>query len=170
MTSESFATAEIISEMNDDVARPMLDLILAFARLDTSLSAWLVQAYGMPLERGALFVENMDIGNKINRLKKLYDHDDDHDAVSALAKLRKEFDGKKSARNTIAHATFVGVLKSSPKTAVFSPMRAGDAHGQLQIVCIPADHMEECLGWANNAADAVILIFSRLQGRLEQLP
>ena len=68
----------------------MLDVILAWAKLDSSLSLWLVSTLGLQLDDGAILVENMDLENKLNRLKRLFAHRGMTPVVTRIASLKKD--------------------------------------------------------------------------------
>ena len=148
----------------------MLDVILGFARLDTALAARLSQAVGMPLDRGALLVENMDIAVKMTRLKKVCTHDGDAIGAEFWGKAKKIYETHKDVRNTIAHATYVGTRKTDPDTAVFSPIRAAiGTAGQLQVYLISTSQMDITARWAVLMAETVIKDYEQHEGPLERL-
>lgn len=147
----------------------MLEVITAFANLDTLLSSWLVNAYGMKISLGALLVENMDIANKIQRLKKVYEHIGNSEEPDNLKKLKDDFDRFKDVRNTIAHATCVGVDKKDRNNVIFSPMRAVlREHGHLQVVMITGAHMLAARDWALHAVQFVNGKVEALQAQREE--
>jgi hypothetical protein len=165
-----FTKDDFNAELSDGLARTLLNVVLAFARFDTALSAWLVQAYGMPLDRGSLLVENMDIGNKIIRLRKIYSHRGETTTASNLTRLKKQFDQHRVVRNTIAHATCCGTLKGRGDTVIFAPLRASGSGSDLQIIAITSDQLVKTTDWARVAAESVIRTFEKLEGQVERIP
>ncbi len=161
----AFQTSDFVADRPAAVAEAMLDVIIAFARLDTALSGWLITAFGMSLDRGAILVENMDVGNKIGRLRSLYEHDGHSpETVKRLKDTKKEFDKQRVIRNTIAHASFVGVLKGQPDVAVFSPARAFKGlPDQMEILQIHVDLMKSATAWAGGTANAVYAVMEHVE-------
>jgi hypothetical protein len=173
------ASASCVEEYDSDDLVPltremrdhMLDVILAWARFDSALSALVTGAFQMPMDRGAILIENMDIGNKINRLKRLYKHLGNDKVVSTLGKIKKDYEDIKDIRNTIAHATCAGASKSMPGHIVFAPVRA--SIGLVNTTELNMLHIDQLktatvivLEWADmciNAYDALIARSSTLR-------
>ena len=102
----------------------------------------------------------MVVGNKIGRLKGLYEHlGGSPHTVARLKDTRKGFDKFKDIRNTIAHASFVGVLKGRPEVAVFSPARAfRGLPDQMEILQVTVENMRHATAWAGGTANAVYAV------------
>lgn len=146
MTKTLITRADLVPNRPPELAKAMLDVILGFARLDTALTARLSQALGMPLDRGSLLVENMDIAVKMTRLKKVSTHDGDIAGAEFWGKAKKIYDTHKDIRNTIAHATYVGTRKTHPDTGFLAcpcRYRRGGSATSLSDPDVPNGHYSE---------------------------
>lgn len=169
MAAPVFDSSDLDTTLPDLFRTRMLEVIMAFARLDTALSAWVVAAYDVRKDHGAFLIENFSTSQKVSRLKRLYQHRGHIKAVNALKSLSKGLDEHSFTRNTIAHATYAGILKSEPTVAVFSPYTGsiGSAE-QLDIVKIPADEMRRATLWALQCAETAMKLYEMLGGRPER--
>ena len=132
----------------------MLDLILSWARYDTLISQWLIYAFGMSLDDGAIIVGSMDTKTKIDRLKGIYQHHGMGGAVTSLNRLLTAHLDKRWIRNHIAHSPCVGRLKSNPETVVFLAVKASKGHlGNMAVYEISLDDMKKTEAYARTVAD-----------------
>ena len=102
----------------------MLDVILQWARFDGLVSQWVLFAYGLSPDGGALLLGTMDTRNKLDKIKALYEHHGMTEAVGRIAYLQKCHGKLVDVRNAIAHAACGGQKKSDPKMVIFAPVKA----------------------------------------------
>ena len=145
------------------------DLVLAFANLDSVLGACLILEYGMDLATGSILIENLDIGTKIGRLRRLYQHNRREEDDKIFLRFKKEYEKWREARNTISHARCSGVRKSDPSWVIFSPVRATiGAAGAMQIHLIHVNQMEHDKNWANKWTVFIMDKFCEIADKLPE--
>ena len=159
--------AEDVSQNLDDEAREvMLDLVLQWARYDGLVSQWVLHAYGLSADNGALLLGNMDTKTKLDRLKLLYEHHQMAKAVSRIAELKKAHLALVGIRNLLAHAACGGLSVSDPNKIYFSPVKA--AKGRLGMMTIEAhtkDDFRLAARFAREMSDQIYLFIQPLLER-----
>lgn len=127
----------------------ILDVILAWPVLETSLTYWISLATGLRPSETGILIGTMDTRTKINKLRNLHSHRKDEEATTLLKAISKEHDTHVDARNTIAHAQLMGGSKRSPDEVFFLTSRAVlDRHGFMVVVRVPIADMRAAAQFA----------------------
>ncbi len=105
----------------------ILKPILAWPYLEIGLAYWIGFALGVRASEAAILIGAMDTRNKIDKLRALYVHRKDKEAVALLKEITKEHGEHVKIRNTIAHAMLMGSSREDPDCAYFLTSRA-DPH------------------------------------------
>ena len=144
-----------------DIARQCIcDLVLAWATYDVAVSYWISVAIQMPLDRGAVFLGNMDTKSKLDKLVKLYTHFGQGDAAKRVRALRTEHEAHVDVRNALAHASCRGMLYSQPDRLVFSYFKMLSP-GRMQMDAL---HLEQLIKAGTFAAEATTRIYEITDG------
>ena len=164
--------AEDISQFLDEEARTvMLDLVLQWARYDGLISQWVLLAYGLSADNGALLLGNMDTKSKLDRLKHLYEHHQMTKAAKRVAELQKGHLALVGIRNLLAHAGCGGLSVSNPNKIYFSPVRAVKGHlGMMTIEAYTKDDFRLAERFAREMGDQIYLFIKPLLERQSPPP
>ena len=154
-TLSDFQIDDLNPEISENARQFICDLTLAWASYDVAVSYWTVVAFGLPLDRGAMFLGNMDTRAKLDKLVKLYDNFGAEGAAEKVKGLRKEHIAHVDIRNALQHASCRGMLYSQPDRLVFSYMRMLEP-GRMQMDAI---HLEQIIKAATFATEATKRIF-----------
>jgi hypothetical protein len=142
----------------------MLDVILSWARFDTFVSKWMSVAFGTSPDATIILMGNMDTRNKIDKLKALYEHFGLASGAANVEGLRKAHSDHVDVRNSIAHLSCVGRLKSEPERIVFSTLRRIKGHvGQSEIRTIHLEQMVAAVNFALEACASISIIIDNLE-------
>ena len=130
----------------------MLDVILAWARLDSLISKWMSLAFGTSPDATVILMGNMNTGTKLTRLKILYSHFGFDSEAERLGALQNEHGRHVDVRNTIAHVSCVGQIVGDPTKVVFMALkRIKDMPGHTFVEVI---HLEQMIAAAHFALAA----------------
>lgn len=137
----------------------MARVVLGFARFDSRLSDWVVEAFGLRFDRAAMLIKNIGIENKLQRLIKLYDHEGPKSAVADLKRCRKEMVEHYETRNLICHAACLGTWAKDRDYLLFTHLayRPGDTESNFLIEAISLDGLKAAADWAEDMAHDVML-------------
>lgn len=161
---DDLALDDIIPNLDENARNVILNLTLSWARYDGILSQWLIYAYGMSLDDGALFVGSMDTKTKIDRLKCIYQHHGKNEAVTSLNRLLTAHLDKRWIRNHLAHSPCVGRLKNEPETVVFATLKASKGNpGKMAVQTITLDDMRKAEAFARTVADTLNAFLAKLK-------
>lgn len=166
----SFPTDDV-GKVSQEARDVMLDLILAWARLDTACSIWVTLAFGMCTDSGPILLGNMDTKSKLDRLKALAKHHKLATAAKSIDNLKKTVEHYAQIRNAIAHSMLAGERVSKPGVIVFSPLKPAPgvlAHMMIQEVRLEA--MKKAAAFARDAGDRLTSAQHMLIGRPTRQP
>lgn len=140
----------------------MASVVIGFARLDTRLSDWIVQAFEMRHERGAMFIQNMSIDNKFQRLIKLYEHEGPRLYATQLKTRKKAMSPHYEVRNLICHAACLGTWTKDRDYLIFAPLNyiPGSA-GMAKVEAVSIQSMKLAADWAE--IEAASYLFANRQ-------
>jgi len=142
----------------------MAKVVLSFARLDTQLSNWLVEAYEMRADRAALLIQHMAIDNKYLRLIRLYKHEGPAVWAKELKKAKDEMEPHADVRNTICHAACVGTWTGDRDYILFAPLTCEIGKpNTARIEAISVQSMATASEWAEVQAGSMIHIWKQLE-------
>ena len=71
LTFDGFRIDDLNPTLSENARQFICDLTLAWASYDVAVSYWTVIAFNLPLDRGALFLGNMDTKAKLDKLVSL---------------------------------------------------------------------------------------------------
>lgn len=153
----------------DQAARDaMLDVILAFARLDTFISRWMAGAFGTTPDATVILMGNMDTRNKLDKLKALYQHFGRKEGAAMVEALTKAHGNHVPIRNTIAHVACVGRIKDAPDKIAFSAVkRVKDTPGYTFVDVLSLGQMRDASAFAMDACDGLVSVIDQLQRPLQ---
>ncbi len=135
----------------------MARVVLSFARLDTQLSNWIVEAYEMRVDRAALLLHNMAIDNKYIRLLRLYDHEGPKIWAQELRRSKKQMEPHAEVRNMICHAACFGTWAKNRDYVLFAPLSYTPGElDRARIEAIPVQAMEAASEWAETQAGSIV--------------
>ncbi|MBR0551733.1 hypothetical protein [Stakelama marina] len=147
--AERFVIADLDKLVLSDRARDaMLDLVLAWAHLDGALSMWVGARFGIAAHKNAILLGRSDGKSKLLKLQNLYRLDGEMEVVREIKKIRRAYEQQVGPRNTVAHASCRGSLKSDPEMIVFATYEA-TAVGELAVDTIPIAKMVLSTKWAH---------------------
>lgn len=110
--------ADAIADMERYIPRhakmAMLDLVLAWARVDTTIAQLATAAFNMDPTVGAVIFGRMPVPDRLRKMRELNLQLGRTSSASELRKLKKHYEEHSKPRNTIAHAACVGFLKARP--------------------------------------------------------
>ncbi|HEX8401109.1 MAG TPA: hypothetical protein VF628_05340 [Allosphingosinicella sp.] len=139
----------------------MLDLILAWAHLDGMLSLWVGVKFGLRPDKTAILLGRSDAQSKLLKLQRLYAMEGADQLVPQIRAIRKSYEKQVAPRNTMAHASCRGCLKSEPDRIVFAAFEAVKL-GEPAIDAVPIEVMERSTRWANLLSERVEKIINVL--------
>jgi hypothetical protein len=141
----------------------MANLVLSFARMDTQLSNWLVEAFQMRSDRAALLLQNMSISTKYLKLIKFYEHEGPAIWAKELKASKKKLDDHAEFRNLVCHAQCVGVWARDPEYVLFLPLSyTPGCLGSTRFELCLLEGMEAATEWADNQAASMIDVWTDL--------
>ncbi len=149
------------SGLSEAARDAMLDLILAWAHLDGMLSQWVAAKFGLAPDKTAILLGRSDAQSKLLKLQRLYAMEGADELVPTIRAIRKSYAKQVSPRNTVAHASCRGFLKSESDRIVFAAFEAVKL-GELAIDTIPIEVMERSTRWANLLSERVEKIINIL--------
>lgn len=114
----------------------MLDLVLAWARVDTTIAQLATAQFNMDPTVGAVIFGRMPVPDRLNKMRELNLQLERAESAKALRKLKKQYEEHSKTRNTIAHAACVGFL-SKPDRIVFLPFESEGKFGNLAVDVVP---------------------------------
>ena len=147
----------------------ILTLVLAWARYDALVSQWLIVAFDLPLDVGAILLGNMDTRGKIDKLKALYAHHGLTEAVENIGTLYIGHMAIVGIRNTLMHSGCGGLSADDPDALVFAPVKnAKGALGSMVVEIIKIEHIKLAAQFAQEMGDTLYdfvnpLLVTRLQ-------
>lgn len=115
----------------------MLDLVLAWAHLDGALSLWVGVKFGLRADKTAILLGRSDAKSKLAKLQRLYALEGADRLVAQIKAIRKSYEKHVTPRNTVAHASCRGCLRSEPDRIVFASYEAVKL-GELAIDTVPS--------------------------------
>ena len=128
-------------------------VVLGFARLDTRLSDWIVQAFEMRHERGAMLIQNMSIDNKIQRLIKLFEHEGPRSYATELKARKKAMSPHYEVRNLICHAACLGTWAKDRDYLLFAPLNyIPGSTGMAKVEAVSIQAVKLAADWAETEA------------------
>ena len=131
----------------------MLNVVLAWPKLEIGLTYWISLAIKLRPSETGILLGVMDTKSRINKLKALYTHRNDKEAVTLLKTISKEHETHSEVRNIIAHAQLLGASKAVRTDAYFLTSRAiPDRHGFMVIERVNCDEMNAAARFATNRA------------------
>lgn len=139
----------------------MLELILAWAHLDGAISIWVSVKFDLAADKTAILLGRADAPSKLLKLKRLYTLEGDALTATMIGALRREYEREVKPRNTVAHASCRGSLKSDPQLIVFASFEVVSL-GQLAIDAVSIDLMQRSTAWAHEAANNIEAITNRI--------
>ena len=159
-TYSDFQIDDVNPEISENARFYICELILAWATYDVSVSYWISVAFQMPLDRGAVFLGNMDTKTKLDKLVKLYTHFGEAESAKGVRALRTEHEKHVEVRNAVTHASCRGMLLSQPDRLVFSYFKMLGP-GRMQMDAI---HLEQLIKAATFATEAAKRIYEITDG------
>lgn len=151
---EQFSKDDLTFTLDDKARAVMLGVILEWARYDSLVSQWLLYAFGLSPDEGAILLGNMDTRTKLERVKNLYQHHAMDEAVDRIARLQKAHGDLVDVRNAIAHAMCAGHRKSDPEQIIFAPVRPVKGRlGNMLVEMHSVKSMEAAAFFAKGIAD-----------------
>ena len=123
---------EVEANISDEARGVIAQLVLCWANFETSLTQFLLVAFGASLDEGSILVGTMDTRTKLDRLHLLYKHHGMTDAatnIRNLIALHKHFVG---VRNAVAHSVCIGHFVERPDYLMFSAGRLD--HGNKGLI------------------------------------
>lgn len=138
-----------MSEVTVDDIQPLVsekaklaiaDLVLAWARLDTMVTQWVILAFGMCTDSGPILLGNMDTRTKLERLRTLCAHHGQTAAEQSITNLHKRHGQFVTIRNHVAHSMLAGQRISDPDALVFSIFKPSS--GNIDTVYLATVKME----------------------------
>lgn len=138
--------ADAIADMERYIPRhakmAMLDLVLAWARVDTTIAQLATAAFNMDPTVGAVIFGRMPVPDRLRKMRELNLQLGRTSSASELRKLKKHYEEHSKPRNTIAHAACVGFLRK-PDRIVFLPFESEGSFGKLAVEVIPIAVMKK---------------------------
>lgn len=130
----------VIAEMDRYIPKrvrlAMLDLVLAWARVDTTIAQLATAAFSMDPTVGAVVFKRTPVPDRLRNMRELNLQLGRLDNAKALRKLKDQYEKHSEPRNTIAHAACVGFL-TAPDRLVFLPFEAAESFGRLAVDIVP---------------------------------
>ncbi len=141
----------------------ILDLMLSWPKLEYGLTIWIAFVQGVPVSEVAAALGTMSNRDKLKRLKALYAHRDDQEAIDLLRAITKEHEVFARVRKTIAHAMLIGTSKSQQDDAYFLTTRAMPGEqGFMEVRQLAFSNFEEARHFAiERALDVRALLKAR---------
>ena len=132
----------------------MLSLILAWAHLDGALSLWVATKFEVSDDKMAILLGRADGKSKLLKLRRLYLLEGDAKRAAEIKRLADGYEKHVKPRNTVAHASLRGSLKSAPDCLVFAAYEPTGL-GEMAIDCIPIQVMSRSTAWANRQSTLI---------------
>lgn len=145
----------------------MLELILAWARLDSSLTMFMVRAFNTTTDYGALMVGNMQSRDKIEKLRALYKHHKMTEALQDIAILERLHRHYVDSRNAIAHHVCLGMYRGSDALIFSAGKVALGVKGNVVAQGYSLEHMRAATSFARKASS---LLFAEAEKPLPSTP
>jgi hypothetical protein len=123
---------DVDRELTDEARAIMLQLILSWAKFESSLTQFLLIAFGTSLDEGSLLVGNMQTRDKLEKLKSLYKHHGMTSAAQRISDLMSLHKHYVDVRNAIAHSACLGMYRPKEDTVLFSAGKI--AHGRKGLI------------------------------------
>lgn len=139
----------------------MLNLVLAWAHVDGALSLWVGVKFELRADKTAILLGRSDAQSKLAKLQRLYSLEGATQFVATIKAIKKSYEKHVRPRNTVAHASCRGCLKSEPDRIIFASYEAVKLD-QLAIDAIPIEVMERSTAWANLLSERVEKIINIL--------
>ena len=149
-----FDIDDLDRSINQDAESVMMAVILAWAHLDGALSMWVGAKFGIPADKAAILIGRADGTSKLIKLRRLYELEGDERTAKRIRAIKKAYEKHVLPRNTIAHASYRGCLRSDPSWLVFASYEARSL-GELAIDVVPVEVMRRSTVWANRLSTEV---------------
>lgn len=158
MTKKLIQPSEVDPKVSDEARGVIAQLILCWANYETSLTKFLLVAFGASLDKGSILVGTMDTRTKLDRLKSLYTH---HGMTEAATSIRNNLNNIHKhfveVRNAVAHSACLGHLAENPEYLMFSSGRLDHgSKGLMSGTGYSLKKMREASAFALAAGDLLI--------------
>lgn len=142
-------------ELAESIRRPiprsvrvlMADLILAWARVDSSIAQLSGAAFALDATASAIVFRRTSVADRIMKLRELNVQLGRLEQAKVLRALKKDYEAHSRVRNLLAHAACAGMLKANPPRLVFLPFEAEGGFGKLAIEVVPLIELEKSIRW-----------------------
>jgi hypothetical protein len=150
--------------ISDDARDVIAEVILSWARFDSAVTQFVLEAFGTPFDAGCILIGNMDTKTKLDRLKMLYQHHKMEAAAQSISNMLSMHRAFVGVRNSVAHSLCVGHLREKPDFVVFT---AGTlARGEPDMASVVAYPIDKML----MSADIVRIAASHFMETLRERP
>lgn len=166
-TLHDFQFDDLNPEISYIARETICDLTLAWATYDVAVSYWTIVAFQLPLDRGALFLGNIQTKDKLDKLVKLYVNFGEADAVEKLKMLRNEHNTHVKVRNALMHASCRGMLYSQPDRLVFSYLKMLSP-GRMQMDAFHLEQLIKATTFASEATRRIYEITDEMTAHLQE--
>ena len=151
------------------VREAMLDLILAFADLDSSVAFITAMTKGLNPREGADQLGRKSIGDKLKIAVSALKAGGRHADAAILQEVRDEYPDRSKLRNRIAHHRCAGVRKSDPSRVIFLPYEGEGPPNSLAVEVYGPQAFADDRLWAQQMHQAFMHIVDR-HGFFSQAP
>jgi len=134
----------------------MLDLVMVWARVDTSIGQMASTLFGMTPSIGAIVFNRMRVQDRLKRCRDLCLQIEHAEGAAHFKKLRTDYERHSKPRNLIAHACCIGITRLSPRSLVFLPFEAEGGFGNLAIEQLPMPMVQDAIEWGERIDADVI--------------
>jgi hypothetical protein len=131
----------------------LLEVVLAWARLDAAIAQFAAISFGLDLSVGAIIFGKMGVPDRVNRLRELNKQLGRTDNAASLKKLKADYETHSQVRNSIAHATLAGQLPDG--RLVFLPYQSTGKAGVLPIDAVTLEDIAAAELWGKRLSISI---------------
>jgi hypothetical protein len=166
---QQFPLDKLDRKISQPARDAMLDVILAWARLDSFMSKWMSVAFGTSPDATVILMGNMSTQAKLTKLKGLYGHFGFQSEAVRIAALEKEHLRHVDVRNAIAHVSCVGQMIGDANKVVFMAIKRIKAMpGHTFVEVVHLDQMTAATDFALGACKNIEQIIEELKQAREK--
>lgn len=145
--SPEFLPEDVCRELKPEHREVMLDLVLAWGRLDCALGQLLGSMKGMTMPEAAEAIGKMNGSGKLDEISRILKANPNGEAAAKIVrKHKKTYEKHSKPRNRIAHAACVGYWTIDPEYVVFAIFEKEGDDG-LAVEIIPLQEMQRATKW-----------------------
>ena len=147
--AEAIITGDLERILPHNVREVLLDVILAWARLDMATAFFVASVSGLNPDEGADKYGRKEIAEKLKRACSALKVRGEDGHASKVREIAEAYPEKALVRRRIAHSRCAGVRKSMPSRVVFLPFEREGPPGNLAVEVIDISKFADAAEWAN---------------------